>query len=43
MFGIKRMTRQEIRAAKKMGPFITVWTAIVVVLTYIAMMALGRC
>ena len=43
MFGIKRMTTQEIRVAKKMGPFITVWTAVVVILTYLAMMALGRC
>ena len=43
MFGIKRMTKQEIRVAKKMGPFITAWTAVVVILTYLAMMALGRC
>jgi hypothetical protein len=43
MFGIKRMTKQEIRVAKKMGPFITVWTMIVIALTYAVMKVLGGC
>jgi len=43
MFGIRRMTKQEIRVAKKMGPFITAWTVVVIALTYIVMRALGRC
>ncbi|VVB73233.1 Uncharacterised protein [uncultured archaeon] len=43
MFGIKRMTKQEIRVARKMGPFITVFAVIVMFLTYMALKLFGRC